>query len=488
MSNLELLAILPQLILSLAIVLQLLLIAIKRSTLMIQAFTAISIVLAASAHYLILPAINTQSTILFYLDGFSIAISVLLLFCAFIVCLVSGRYLKVSQEVHDEYYVLLLLVTLGASLLAISNHFASVFLGLELLSIALIGMVGYLRNRRQTLEASFKYLILSATASSILLFGMAMIYAYSGNLNFHHISDSFLAANNPQMQLLFNAGSVLFIVGLAFKLSLAPFHMWTPDVYQGAPAPVSMLLATVSKTAIFAVLIKFWFFSVQYVTPIGEHQLLNVITFVAIASMLVGNLLALQQTNIKRLLAYSSIAHMGYLLIMLNVMSQQSLQLAWESGLFYLLAYCLATLLLFTFICQTSKANSEQDNDNWQHWNGLFWRAPVQAAAMMCALLSLAGIPLTAGFIGKFYIISTAVDNSAWWLLASLVIGSGIGLYYYLRIIFTLFAKADNQHLIKLNRLSHAVIVGLSITILIFGILPDVISDEVRFFALSKFG
>ncbi len=484
MSSLELFAIAPQLVLSLAIVLQLLLIAIKRSTALIQYFTAISIVFAAGATPLALQAINTQSTILFYLDGFSIGVNLLIFLSSFIVCLISGRYLAISQEVHDEYYVLLLLVVLGASLVSIANHFASVFLGLELLSIALIGMVGYLRNRTQSLEAGFKYLILSATASSVLLFGMAMIYGFSGDMNFNYLSLSYTGVVNEQLQLLFSAGSVLLIAGIAFKLSLVPFHFWTPDVYQGAPAPVSMLLATVSKTAMFAVLVKFWFFAQLY----ANVQLMLIITVIAFASMLAGNLLALQQTNIKRLLAYSSIAHMGYLLVTLKVLAASSTQLAWESALFYLLTYCLANLLIFTFICQTSKANASVDNDDWQQWRGLFWQSPVQASALICALLSLAGIPLTAGFIGKFYLLTTAVDNGSWWLLASLVAGSGIGLYYYLRIIFVMFANVSEQQPLPLTRVSHALIVSLSLIILVFGILPDIISAEVRLFALSNFG
>lgn len=481
MSSLEILAIAPQLILSLSIVLQLLLIAIKRSTGLIQWFSLICLIFSGVATVFSVAALNTQATILFYIDGFSLAVNVLILSAAGLVTIISGKYLKFSQEVHDEYYVLLLLVTLGASILSISSHFASVFLGLELLSIALIGMVGYLRKRHQTLEAGFKYLILSATASSILLFGMALIYAYSGDMGFHYINDAPLLGINPERSNLLVIGCLLFISGLAFKLSLVPFHLWTPDVYQGAPAPVAMLLATVSKIAMFAVLIKFWFFAQQYYLPTLQF----VITGIAFASMLVGNILALQQQNIKRLMAYSSIAHMGYLLIVLKITVISTSQFAWQSAFYYLFAYGIATLLIFTFICQISVASRGTDNDNWQQWQGLFWQSPWQAMALIVAFLSLAGIPLTAGFIGKFYLLTSAVSNSAWWLLSSLIVGSGIGLYYYLRIVFVMFSPKSSARRVRFDTLSNVAILGLCAALLIFGVLPDFLAQPMKFIVAS---
>ncbi len=470
MNALELLGLAPQIIISVAIVFQMLLIAVKRSTVIIQLFTLGSLIIATLTLYITLPALDHQITRLFYLDGFSLGVNLIILSCAITVTVVSGRYLKVSQEVHDEYYLLLMLSTLGATLLTISNHFASVFLGLELLSIALVGLVGYLRQRRHTLEASFKYLILSATASSILLFGMAMLYAYSGEMSFNGLLPDTLDKARQSARILAQAGTVLVLIGIGFKLSLAPLHFWTPDVYQGAPAPVTMLLATVSKVAMFTVLIKFWFFAQHYL----DQQLSLIIVGLAFTSMLVGNLLALQQTNIKRLLAFSSIAHMGYLLIVLMVTSQNSMQLAMQSALFYLMAYCLATLILFTFICETSKANTDSDADNWQHWQGLFWQSPLQATAIIFALLSLAGIPLTAGFIGKFYLLTAAVTNQNWWLLASLVIGSGIGLYYYLRIIFVMFMPIKGgETLPKRGVVGQSLLLGLTLALLTFGLLPQ---------------
>lgn len=481
MSSLEILAIAPQLILSLSIVLQLLLIAIKRSTRLIQWFSFISLALSASATVFSTAALNSQSTVLFFIDGFSLAVNLLVFLAAAVVIIISGKYLKFSQEVHDEYYVLLLLVTLGASILTISSHFASVFLGLELLSIALIGMIGYLRKRQQTLEASFKYLILSATASSILLFGMALIYAYSGDMSFHYINSAPLAGADPELANLLIIGCLLFVAGLSFKLSLVPFHLWTPDVYQGAPAPVAMMLATVSKIAMFAVLIKFWFFAQQFYQPILQMAL----TGIAFTSMLVGNVLALQQKNIKRLMAYSSIAHMGYLLVVLKISVISTTQFSWQAAFYYLFAYGIATLLIFTFISQTSRANLSEDNEHWDNWQGLFWQSPWQATALILAFLSLAGIPLTAGFIGKFYLLMSATSNSAWWLLSSLIVGSGIGLYYYLRIIFVMFSPSRSPVNVRYNLLSHITILVLCIVLLVFGIVPDFLAQPIKLIVAS---
>ncbi|QBY05514.1 NADH-quinone oxidoreductase subunit N [Thalassotalea sp. HSM 43] len=494
MSWLEIQTIMPQIILSAFIVAQLLLIAINRSRKAIFYLTLLAIASCLTSYSMILDTINTQATILFYFDGFSLGINAILLFCGLIITLLSYRYLKSALEVHDEFYVLLLLVLLGATLLAISNHFASVFLSIELLSLSLVAMVGYLRRRQQSLEASFKYLILSATASSILLLGMAFIYAYSGEMSFYFISQK-TAVADPQVGhiWMFSLGCCLLLAGIAFKLSLVPFHYWTPDVYHGAPAPVAMTLATVSKISVFAVLLKFWFFSNQYIIDTGAEQhieslMINIIAVIAIASMLVGNLLALFQSNIKRLMAYSSIAHMGYLLIVLYVQNQSSMQLAWESALFYLFVYALATLVVFSFISQTSNAQHPSDNDNWHNWQGLFWRNRLQASTLIAAFLSLAGVPLTAGFIGKFYLVATAVDNHAWALLIALVVGSSISLFYYLKVIFIMFSKRPSQHELPLSGISHAVLIFLAINIIVFGVLPDLISEHVRLVALSHFG
>jgi len=408
---------------------------------------------------------------------------ILILVASIAVGFLSSTWLTHSVEVHDEFFILLQLVVLGAGVLVMSDHFASLFLGFELLSIALVGMVGYSRDSQYSVESSFKYLILSASASSFMLLGIAFIYSQSGSL-------SFAVEAEPVYSLFYSSGILLFLVGVAFKLSLAPFHLWTPDVYQGAPTPVTLLLATVSKIAMFVVLMKFWFsqtsfFTQSFVSNNNVLSTLNLMSVLAILSMIIGNVLALKQQNIKRLLAYSSIAHMGYLLIVLLIISPQSVGLAWQSALFYLAAYVLATVSLF-MVLQLTQCNHEDTEQSIGDWQGMFWQNPLLALLIIVAILSLAGIPLTAGFIGKFYLLTVAVQAQQWWLIAALIVGSGIGLFYYLRIVFTLFndVSVEKTSSLQLPVVGAKLAPVMSISAIIFilsgiilGVYPDLLSQ-----------
>lgn len=452
-------SLLPVLIVAFGIVLSLLLIAWRRSQKLILFFTLTIFSVALLASFsLFADLANTatnavQVTILAKVDSYGAFAFMLVLVASIAVSVLSSMWLTHTTEVHDEFFVLLQLVVLGAGILVISDHYASLFLGFELLSIALVGLVGYSRDSEFSVETSFKYLVLSACASSFMLLGIAFIYSYSGTLSFateqlmfDNMSDiSILVRNHGYGDVLFyRVGFLLFMVGIAFKLSLAPFHLWTPDVYQGSPTPVTLLLATVSKIAIFIVLMKCWFSQALFVeTKSSDVNMLFLMSIFAIASMLIGNTLALKQQNIKRLMAYSSIAHMGYLLIVLIVISPQSVALAWKSALFYLTAYVLATVSIFMTL-QLTQCNHNRTELNVDDWQGMFWQNPSLALLIIVAILSLAGIPLTMGFIGKFYILNVAVQAQQWWLISALIIGSGIGLFYYLRIIFVLFNKADS--------------------------------------------
>ena len=228
----------------------------------------------------------------------------------------------------------------------------------------------------------------------------------------------------------------MMLIGLAFKLSLVPFHLWTPDVYEGAPAPVAAFLATASKVAVFAVLLRLY-----QVSPAAAGGWLNdLLTLIAIASIIFGNLLALLQNNLKRLLGYSSIAHFGYLLVALIA----SKGLAVEAVGVYLATYVLTSLGAFGVITLMSTPYSGRDADALYEYRGLFWRRPYLTAVLTVMMLSLAGIPLTAGFIGKFYVVAAGVQSQQWWLLGALVLGSAIGVFYYLRVMVTLFMVEPN--------------------------------------------
>lgn len=329
-----------------------------------------------------------------------------------------------------------MLSALGAVILIQSSHMASLLLGMELMGVALYAMIAFPKKGLLPLEAAVKYLVLSGCASAILLFGFALLYAATGELSYKGIGEKAALAyiSNP---LLVMAGTAMVTAGIAFKLSLVPFHMWTPDVYQGAPTPVTGFLATVSKGAVFVALARIYMDAELH----QYESLILALSVLAAFSMLIGNLLALLQEDIKRLLAYSSIAHFGYLLIVLIALTGS--EMASEAVTFYLAAYILTTLGAFTVIARVSR--EDQQKSQISEFEGLFWRNKIQATALTIAMLSFAGIPLTAGFMAKFFVINVAIQGSHWFLLSALVIGSAIGIYYYLRIIFSMSKTSGND-------------------------------------------
>lgn len=370
---------------------------------------------------------------LFIIDGFGIFNTGLILLTSLAVTMMSYAYFEQREERKGEYYILIILASLGAGVLVISKHFISLFLGLEILSVALYGMIAYLRRRERSDEAGIKYLILAAFSSAFLLFGMALVYAGTGTMDFDVLADHFSGLN--QLPLLVLAGVGLMVVGAGFKLGIVPFHMWTPDVYEGAPAPVTAFIATVSKGGMIVLVIRFF----NAINGFQFPAIVITFTVISIASMFIGNLLALQQSNVKRVLAYSSIAHLGYLLVAFI----SGNELGIEAVTFYLVAYFITSLGAFGIIAVLS--DEDRDAEEMEDYRGLLWRRPWIASVFMVMLLSLAGIPLTAGFIGKFYLIAAGVDTGLWLLVVMLVINSVIGLYYYIRIVAMMFDRTESR-------------------------------------------
>ncbi|RJG14595.1 NADH-quinone oxidoreductase subunit NuoN [Pseudomonas cavernicola] len=376
---------------------------------------------------------------------------------------------------REELYLLILLAAAGGMVLVSAQHLAGLFIGLELLSVPVYGMVAYAFFDKRSLEAGIKYMVLSAAGSTFLLFGMALLYADAGSLSFAGIGAK-LAATGMQSALA-QIGLGMMLVGLAFKLSLVPFHLWTPDVYEGAPAPVAAFLATASKIAVFAVLLRLF-----QLSPAASGGLLNdALSVIAIASILIGNLLALMQNNLKRLLGYSSIAHFGYLLIALIA----SKGLAVEAIGVYLVTYVLTSLGAFGVITLMSTPFKGRDCDALYEYRGLFWRRPYLTAVLAVMMLSLAGIPLTAGFIGKFYVIAVGVQSQQWWLLGSLVLGSAIGVFYYLRVMVTLFLIEPNlrRHDAPFNwgqRTGGIMLLAIALLAFVLGLYPQPLLDLVQ--------
>lgn len=433
----QLIALLPLLIIDFTVVAVMLAIAWRRSHKMAAWLSFIGLFAALLSLFFVAKEVPIHVTSLIQVDGFTMFYSALVLVAGLATCIFGYSWLKGYQDIREEFYLLVLISTSGALLLACANHMATLFLGIELVSLPLFGLVGYAFQKKPSLEASIKYMLLSAGASSFLLFGMALLYAESGALSFSAIGASLNQHIAHEPLLLIAIGMLL--VGVCFKLSLVPFHLWTPDVYQGAPAPVSAFLATSSKIAIFAVLVRLFIDA-----PLANHASVQlVLAVIAFASILFGNVMAVSQNNIKRLLGYSSIAHLGYLLVVLVAIKQQ--QLAIETTGVYLVGYLFASLGTFGIVSLMSSPYSGGDVDDMSAYRGLFWRHPIWAGVMTVMLLSLAGIPMTLGFIGKFYVLALGVKASLWWLIAAVVVGSAIGLYYYLRLAASLYIKPHEE-------------------------------------------
>ena len=407
------------------------------------------------------------------IDGYALFFFALFSLAAIATAVLSGRYLGTRATHREEFYLLLATATLGAAATAGASHFATFLLGLEVLSISLYAMIAYPEEGHPPLEAAAKYLILSGAASSTILFGMALIYAASGSLSFQPPGD--IAAGEQTVLVL---GQAMLLVGVFFKLSLVPFHMWTPDVYQGAPAPVTGFVATVSKGAVFAVLLRYAIDA----DLLSSRTLGLVVAVIAVVSMVGGNILALLQTNLKRLLAYSSIAHLGYLMIAVVVAGTAAGRaLGVESGLFYVAGYFLMTLAAFGVV--TVLSNDSEDADQIAGYDGLLWRRPVIGAVLAAAALALAGIPLTVGFFAKFYLVAAGVGNAAWGLVWALIVGSAIGIYYYLRIVFAMTKRPDGDHSHDGRRVPWeglATVALLGLLIVLLGIYPSPVIDFVR--------
>lgn len=466
----DLTALSPYLVLAVTSVVVMLVIAFYRNhkltaflTLAGFAVSAGSIVYASC----VLPRVVTP---LLIIDRFAFFYLGLILLAGFSVSALAYSYLEKHQGHSEEFYLLLLLAALGCAVLAAATHFASFFLGIELLSVSLYGLAAYLRHSNRSVEAGVKYLILAAVSSAFILFGMALVYAETGSMAFNEIAAR--AAVLDVHGLSYLAGIGLIIVGIGFKLAVVPFHLWTPDVYEGAPAPVTALIATMSKGAVFALVLR-------YFTKVDIHQhasLLAIITLIAILSMFAGNLLALLQTNVKRILAYSSISHLGYLLV--TVLASGPMAVA--AAAFYLTAYFITTLGAFGVVIVLS--DEDRDADSMEDYRGLAWKRPWVTSIFTAMLFSLAGIPLTAGFVGKFYVVAAGVGSALWLVVIALVINSVIGLYYYLRIVVAMFTQTENEQeaLQRTSRSGSIVLVALTILLVWVGVYPGPLLDIIK--------
>ena len=459
MTSQDIFSLFPLIFLSGTAVLVMLSIALRRSHIGVAFLSAFGLSLAFLSTFFYQ---EPNFLMLLRIDSFSIMVMQGLLITSLIAIFFTYEYMKNKSEEPEEFYILLLLSTLGSLVLVASNNFVSLFLGLELLTIPLYCAISYNCEDRKSIEAGVKYIILAGLAAAMMLFGIALIYAASGTMNFT------LLRPNDQTSL-FLGGVALVFAGLAFKISLVPFHVWTPDVYDGAPLPAATFLATISKGASLVVLLRLYLL----LKPYAEPELFWLLTIIAILSMLMGNLLALRQENIKRLVAYSSIAHFGYLTMAVIAAGE----LAVQALLLYLLAYIITILIIFGVLTLL-----EGPHEKVADLRGLFRSEPFLAVAFMLGLLSLMGLPLTALFMAKFLVIMVAIKNSLWPLIISLIISSAIGIFVYLRVAQVLFGTREYQDYSKrFKPMASAVVAILALGLLTLGVWPTPATEHIRY-------
>ncbi len=387
---------------------------------------------------------------MFRADLFSVTVRFFLLLGTLLVLLFSRRYIETRSSVPGEFYILMLGATLGAMLMAGANDLIMLFVALETLGISSFILAGYLRGEPKSTEASLKYLVFGGTATAVLLFGFSLLYGLSGGqTGFQEIVQGLQQANSSGLN--FAVVSLMFIMilgGFAFKLSAAPFHMWTPDIYEGAPTPVTAFLSVVSKMGAFAMVIRF-LFVVLSVAPAQEilMPLYMIFGVLALISMTLGNVAALKQTTIKRMLAYSTIAHVGYLFLGFLVMGVDSI----SSILFYLMTYVFMNLGAFAVAVQFT---NETGRDDIAAYAGLVQKKPFLAFYMTFFLLSLAGIPITAGFFAKFFLFQTvaAAGSGYIWFVVIALLNSTISLYYYINVIRLMLVAEPSDTVIAMSR------------------------------------
>lgn len=402
-------------------------------------------------------------------DSFSAFFNIVFCVAAFLTTLISMDYMKKAKADRGEYYYITLFAVIGMMLMASANDFVNLYAGLELMALSFYVLVAFKINDNKSVEGALKYFVLGALSSGILLYGISFLYGYAGSTNFAEIARAVNAGSSQNMFLIL--GVCLTVAGFAFKVALFPFHLWSPDAYEGAPTPVTALLSVGSKAAAFAVFLRFFAGSLAVLQP---HWAMLIWVFSA-ATMLYGSVVGVSQKNIVRMLAYSSIAHAGIILIGLLVTNDKG-----SSGvLYYLLVYAFMNIGAFSVITLFVRNNGK--GANICDYKGLASKRPWLAFFMALFMVSLAGIPPTGGFTAKFFILASAV-NSRYYLLAGIaVVSTVISLFFYAKVIFYMYMKeADDASLFTASpgaALYNVVIVISAVATVLIGIFPSVFMD-----------
>ncbi|GAB2529742.1 NADH-quinone oxidoreductase subunit N [Spirosoma aerophilum] len=405
-------------------------------------------------------------------NNLSMVFTAIVLVSAFLVVALSGSLLDNEESQPAEYYGIILFSLVGAVMMVSYENLIMLFVGVEILSVAMYVLTGSDKRNLRSNEAALKYFLMGAFTTGIMLFGMALLYGATGSFTIAGIGA--YTAHAQGLSLLLYVGLLMLLIGLLFKVSAAPFHFWTPDVYDGAPTIFTAFMSTVVKTAGFAALFRL--LSVSFVGVYGFWW--TILAVITALTLIIGNLTAVYQNSFKRMMAYSSISHAGYLLIGLAALGAQTKQ----AIVFYSLAYSVATISAFGVLLLVAQQRSTQTitsegvaSENFDSFNGLARQNPFLGFAMTVSMLSLAGIPLTAGFWGKFYMFSTAVERGQIWLLVIAVLMSAVGIYYYFRVIIAMYFRDGATEPIRIAPFYQYILLAATILTLGFGIAPGLL-------------
>ena len=402
-------------------------------------------------------------------DGFATFFRVIVFSVGILTVFSSYQYLDREGSNRGEYYALILFSVVGQSVMVVANELIMIFIGLEISSIATYVLAGFLRDDKRNNESAIKYFLLGSFATGFLLYGIALIYGATGTTDLGEVRQAILQSAEPPVLLLSVAAGLMFI-GLGFKVSGAPFQMWTPDVYQGAPTPVTAFMSAGPKAAAFAIFLRIF---VTVFESVGDRWE-PLIWASALASMTIGNFAALQQKNFKRLLAYSSIAHAGYVLVALTARSE----VGTASAMFYLAAYALMNMGAFAVIAHV--AGKGETSVNVSDFAGLGAKQPVTAALLTIFMLSLIGVPLTGGFFGKFYIFKAALESKLLWLAILGLLNSAVAAYYYLRVLVVMYMEEPSERTASLEPLPMSLQAAIwvpAVGVLFLGIFPSAVLE-----------
>jgi NADH-quinone oxidoreductase subunit N len=399
------------------------------------------------------------------IDRFALFFKIVFLIAAAITVLMSMRYLEIEGASPGEYYFLILCATLGMMIMSSGIDLISLFIGLETMAVSFYILAGFIKPNQRSNEAAVKYFLLGAFSLGILLYGMSLMYGLSGTTNLRVMAASFESIRTDQRLVL---AVILVVAGVGFKIAAVPFHMWAPDVYEGAPTPVTAFLSVGSKAASFAMLIRIFVEGLPALS--ADWRLLFWV--LSIATMTFGNFAAVTQTNVKRMLAYSSIAHAGYVLIGIVAGTTRGI----TATLVYLMIYAFMQLGAFAVVVILRRRDVA--GDELKDFSGLAFRNPFAAFAMLLFMLSLGGIPPTAGFMGKFWLFSAAIDAHYYGLAVIGVLNSAVSLYYYIRIVVFMYVKKETIGSEPVTAPSMAIVLGVAVAAtLVLGVYPRLLFD-----------